>query len=40
LSFGTYWGELGWFRIEMSKNVLGIETYCSFGVPKYSPTLE
>eukprot|EP00666_Eupelagonemidae_sp_cell4sb_P000015 gene15-20811_t len=25
-SFGTYWGESGWFRLRMHKDNLGIET--------------
>merc|ERR1719189_3072138 len=27
-SWGTYWGEYGFFRIEMHMNNLGIETSC------------
>jgi cathepsin X len=34
-SYGTYWGEDGFFRIRMHKNNLGIETYCSSGYPSY-----
>jgi len=33
-SWGTYWGEYGFFRIEMHKNNLGIETSCFWAVPK------
>jgi cathepsin X len=32
-SWGTYWGEYGFFKIQMYKDNLGIETQCSFGVP-------
>ena len=33
-SWGTYWGEDGFFRIEMHKDNLGIETQCFWAVPK------
>ena len=32
-SWGEYWGEGGWFRIQMYKDNLDIEGDCSFGVP-------
>lgn len=32
-SWGTWWGEGGWFRIIMGINNLGIESGCDFGVP-------
>jgi cathepsin X len=32
-SWGTYWGERGYFRITKDQNMLGIESSCSFGVP-------
>lgn len=32
-SWGTYWGESGFFRIQMGSNNLGIETDCDWGVP-------
>jgi len=32
-SWGTYWGEYGFFRIQMHKNNLAIERDCSWGVP-------
>ena len=32
-SWGEYWGEYGWFRIQMGKDNLNIETSCSWGVP-------
>lgn len=33
-SWGTWWGEGGWFRIVMGLNNLGIESGCNFGVPE------
>lgn len=35
-SWGTYWGEGGWFRIQMHRNNLGIEEDCDWGVPEPS----
>merc|ERR1712072_1679949 len=32
-SWGTYWGENGWLRIQMHKNNLGIESQGDWGVP-------
>jgi len=32
-SWGTYWGEMGFFRIKMHSDNLGIENDCSWGVP-------
>jgi len=32
-SWGTYWGESGFFRIQMHKNNLAIEEDCDWGVP-------
>jgi cathepsin X len=32
-SWGTYWGEKGYFRIKMHSDNLGIETDCSWGEP-------
>ena len=32
-SWGTYWGELGFFRIAMHTDNLGINRDCTFGVP-------
>ena len=32
-SWGEYWGEYGWFRIQMGKDNLSIETDCTWGVP-------
>ena len=33
-SWGTWWGEHGWFRIAMGKNMLGIESACDWAAPK------
>lgn len=33
-SWGTYWGEGGWFRILRGVNMLGVESQCSWAVPK------
>jgi len=33
-SWGTYWGEYGFFRIAMHKNNLGIETMCLWATPQ------
>ena len=32
-SWGEYWGEYGWFRIQEGDNNLEIETDCTWGVP-------
>ena len=32
-SWGTYWGERGWFKIRMHTKNLNVETACSWGVP-------
>jgi cathepsin X len=32
-SWGTYWGETGWFRIVKGTNNLGIESRCVWAVP-------
>ena len=32
-SWGQYWGEMGFFRIEMAKNLLGIETKIIWATP-------
>ena len=32
-SWGSYWGEQGFFRIKMHKDNLGIETGCNWAVP-------
>lgn len=33
-SWGTYWGEQGWARVFRGDNNIGIESACSFGVPR------
>lgn len=38
-SWGTYWGESGFFRITMHRNNLGIETDCTWGVPDKNPII-
>ena len=35
-SWGTYWGELGYFRIQMHTDNLAIEDDCVWAVPKLS----
>ena len=32
-SWGTYWGEMGFFRIELGKNLLGIESGIAWATP-------
>lgn len=32
-SWGQYWGELGFFRIELGKNLLGIESHITWATP-------
>lgn len=32
-SWGQYWGEMGYVRIEMGKNTLGIESDCAWATP-------
>jgi cathepsin X len=34
-SWGTYWGEGGFFRLVAGKNGLGIETECSAAIPSF-----
>jgi len=38
-SWGTYWGENGYFKIAKGVNNLGIEEECSWGVPTISGTM-
>ena len=38
-SWGTYWGEAGYFRIRMHRNNLGIEQQCNWGVPEKNPVI-
>eukprot|EP00455_Lapot_gusevi_P042960 TRINITY_DN5170_c0_g1_i2.p1 TRINITY_DN5170_c0_g1~~TRINITY_DN5170_c0_g1_i2.p1 ORF type:complete len:601 (+),score=211.68 TRINITY_DN5170_c0_g1_i2:77-1879(+) len=35
-SWGTYWGEGGWFRLVRGTNNLGVEQYCQWATPKMS----
>lgn len=35
-SWGTYWGEYGFFRIKMHGDNLAIETDCVAGLPSYT----
>ncbi|KAG7357402.1 papain family cysteine protease [Nitzschia inconspicua] len=32
-SWGEYWGEMGFFRVELGKNLLGIEAHVTWAVP-------
>ena len=33
-SWGTYWGEQGWFRLAKGTNNLGVEKDCAWATPK------
>lgn len=33
-SWGSYWGEAGWFRIVRGENALGVEDACDWAVPE------
>lgn len=35
-SWGTYWGERGFFRIKMHEDNLGIENDCTAGIPSFT----
>lgn len=37
-SWGTYWGEHGFFRIKMGSDNLAIETDCIAGIPSFTKT--
>lgn len=39
-SWGTYWGESGFFRMIMGRDGLGIETDCSAGIPTFTKPSE
>jgi len=39
-SWGTYWGEQGYFKVVRGINQLGIEDECSWGVPKATGVIE
>ena len=32
-SWGSYWGEMGFMRLSMGENQLGIEKSCAFAIP-------
>jgi hypothetical protein len=36
---GTYWGEAGFFRMQMYTDNLGIEKDCTAGIPSWQPNL-
>jgi len=38
-SWGTYWGEAGFFRMQMYTDNLGIEKDCTAAIPTYNPNL-
>ena len=38
-SWGTMWGDMGYFKIKMGSDNLGIETECTWGVPSYEPNM-
>mmetsp|Transcript_13912 Transcript_13912/g.28641 ORF Transcript_13912/g.28641 Transcript_13912/m.28641 type:complete len:103 (-) Transcript_13912:286-594(-) len=33
-SWGTFWGEMGFFRIELGRNLLGIESNLAWATPE------
>jgi len=35
-SWGTYWGEWGFFRIKMHSDNLAVETDCTAGLPTFT----
>lgn len=35
-SWGTYWGEGGFFRMKMHSDNLAIETDCTAGIPSFT----
>ena len=39
-SWGTYWGEEGFFRLSMHKDNLGVEDRCFWAVPDMTPPKE
>ena len=39
-SWGTYWGENGFFRMATGKNGLGIENNCMAAIPTYEAPAE
>lgn len=39
-SWGTYWGEMGFFRIKMHSDNLAVETDCTAGLPTFTKPSE
>lgn len=39
-SWGTYWGENGFFRIQMHEDNLAIEKDCTAGIPSHSANVQ
>ena len=35
-SWGTYWGEMGFFRIKMYTDNLAVETECNAAIPSFT----
>lgn len=35
-SWGSYWGEMGFFRVKMGENKLGLEAECAWATARYS----
>lgn len=35
-SWGTYWGEKGWFKMQMHSDNLAIETGCNAAIPSHT----
>ncbi len=35
-SWGTYWGDFGFFKMLMGKDNLAIETDCTAGIPSFT----
>ena len=39
-SWGTYWGDYGFFLMNMYTDNLGIETDCTAAIPTYNPPVQ
>merc|ERR1711885_6696 len=39
-SWGTYWGEQGFFKMATGRNGLGIENDCTAGIPSFDKKTE